>query len=88
MAVAAVKRHQVRFPIGRSRNPELLLASEVAFGCLDGEVAEQELNLIQFAACKMAETSAGAPECGASLASSALARYLSGVSKGLEQTGR
>ena len=43
-------------------NPELLLASEVAFGCLDGDVAEQELNLIQFAARKMAKTGAGAPQ--------------------------
>ena len=43
-------------------NPELLLASEVAFGCLDGDVAEQELDLIQFTAGEMAETGAGAPQ--------------------------
>lgn len=43
-------------------NPELLRASKVAFGCLDGDVAEQELNLIQFAAGKMAETGASAPQ--------------------------
>ena len=43
-------------------NPELLLASEVAFGCLDGDVAEQELDLIKFAAGEMAETSASAPQ--------------------------
>jgi hypothetical protein len=42
-------------------NPELLLASKVAFGCLDGDVAEQELDLIQFTAGEMAETGAGAP---------------------------
>ena len=43
-------------------NPELLLASEVAFGCLDGDVAEQELDLIQFTTGEMAETGAGAPQ--------------------------
>ena len=42
-------------------NPELLLASKVAFGCLDGDVAEQELDLIQFTAGEMTETGAGAP---------------------------
>jgi len=41
-----VKRHQVRFPIGR----------------LDGDVAKQKLDLTQFAAREVAETSAGAPQ--------------------------
>ena len=36
-------------------NPERL-AFEVAFRWLDGAVAKQVVNLIQFAACEMAET--------------------------------
>jgi hypothetical protein len=32
------------------RAPELLLAPEVALGRLDGHVAEQKLNLVEFAA--------------------------------------
>jgi hypothetical protein len=32
------------------RAAELLLAPEVAFGRLDGHVAEQKLNLVEFAA--------------------------------------
>jgi hypothetical protein len=44
------------------RNPELLLASEVALGRLDGDVAEQELDLIQFAARDVAKPRAGAPQ--------------------------
>ena len=43
-------------------NPELLLASEVALRRLDGDVAEQELDLIQFATREVAETGAGAPQ--------------------------
>jgi hypothetical protein len=35
-------------------NPELLLASEVALRRLDGDVAEQELDLIQLPARQMA----------------------------------
>ena len=50
LAAGPVKRHQVRFPIGRSRQADLLLASEVALRRLDGDVAEQELDLIQFTA--------------------------------------
>jgi hypothetical protein len=41
---------------------ELLFASEVALRGLDGDVSEQELDLIQFAAGEMAETGAGAPQ--------------------------
>jgi hypothetical protein len=43
-------------------DPELLLASKVALSRLDGDVAKQELDLIQFAAGKMAKTGAGAPQ--------------------------
>jgi hypothetical protein len=42
--------------------PELLLASEVALCRLNREVAEQELDLIQFAAREMTETGARAPQ--------------------------
>ena len=42
--------------------PELLLSPEVALGRLDRDVTEQELDLIQFDAGKMAETGAGAPQ--------------------------
>jgi hypothetical protein len=40
------------------RNSELLLASEIALGRLDGDVAEQKLDLIQFATREVAETGA------------------------------
>ena len=43
-------------------NPELLLASEIALRRLDGDVAEQELDLIQFAARQVAQTGASAPQ--------------------------
>ncbi len=43
-------------------DPELLLASKVALGRLDGDVAEQKLDLIKLAAGKVAETGAGAPQ--------------------------
>jgi hypothetical protein len=42
--------------------PKLLLASEIALGRLDGDVTEQELNLVQFATGKVTETSTGAAE--------------------------
>jgi hypothetical protein len=44
------------------RNPELLLASELALGRLDGDVAEQELDLIQLATRDVAKPGAGAPQ--------------------------
>jgi hypothetical protein len=37
-------------------NPELLFASEVALRRLNRDVTEQELDLVQFAACELAET--------------------------------
>ena len=40
--------------------PEFLLTSEVTFRGLDRHVPEQELNLVQFAAGEVAESSAGA----------------------------
>jgi hypothetical protein len=43
-------------------NSELLFAPEVTLGRLDGDVAEQKLDLIQFAAGEVAEACAGAPE--------------------------
>jgi hypothetical protein len=49
-------------------NPQLLLASKVALRRLDGDVAEHELNLIQFAAGKMAtRAQVRRRSCGASL---------------------
>jgi hypothetical protein len=44
------------------RNPELLLASEVALSRLDRDVTEQELDLIQFAAREVAQSGARAPQ--------------------------
>jgi hypothetical protein len=38
--------------------PQSLFAAEVSFGRLDADVPEQELNLLEFAARQMAETSA------------------------------
>src|SRR5262249_2697215 len=43
-------------------DPELLFASEVALRGLDGDVPEEELDLIQFAAIKVAEARAGSPQ--------------------------
>ena len=40
-------------------NPKLLLASEVALCRLDGNVAEQELDLVEFAAREVAQTRTG-----------------------------
>jgi hypothetical protein len=36
--------------------PQLLLTAEVMFGRLDGHVTEEELNLVELAACQMAKT--------------------------------
>jgi hypothetical protein len=41
-------------------SPNIQLASEIALGRLDGDVAQQKLALIQFAAREVAETGAGA----------------------------
>jgi hypothetical protein len=45
-----VRRHQVRFPTGRSRLPGVSVCIEAAPRRLDGHMAEQKLDLIQFAA--------------------------------------
>jgi hypothetical protein len=37
-----------------------LLAAEIAFGCLHRYMPEQELNLVQFSACGMAQLGTGA----------------------------
>ena len=37
-----------------------LLAAEIAFGCLHRYMPEQELNLVQFSACRMAQLGTGA----------------------------
>src|SRR5688572_8788409 len=42
--------------------PELLLASEIALRRLNGNVAEQELDLVQFAARQVAQTRAGSSQ--------------------------
>lgn len=42
--------------------PELLLAAKVALGRLDGDVPEQELDLVQFATGQVAQTGARAPK--------------------------
>ena len=43
------------------RMSQVLLAAEVAFGCLHGSVAEQELNLLDFAAAGVTQLRAGSP---------------------------
>jgi hypothetical protein len=60
--VVRVKRRPARFQSVVHSNPELLLASEVALRCLDRDVTEQELDLIQFAAREVAKTGARALE--------------------------
>ena len=42
--------------------PELLLASEIALRRLDGNVAEQEVDLVQFAARQVAQTRTGSSQ--------------------------
>ena len=43
-------------------NPEFLFATQVSLSCLYGHMPEQELDLIQFTACTMTQTCAGAPK--------------------------
>jgi len=45
-----------------NRIPETLLAPEVSLRRLDGDVTQQKLNLLQFAACLMAESCTGPPQ--------------------------
>jgi hypothetical protein len=51
-ALAAIWSSGIRFDSQSivHRDPELLFASEVALGRLDGDVAEEELELVEFAA--------------------------------------
>lgn len=39
-----------------------VLASDVAFRCSEGDVAQQELDLLEFSAAVMAELGTGAPQ--------------------------
>ena len=41
---------------------QVLLASDVPFGCLDGCVSQQELNLLQFATRSVAQSRACSPQ--------------------------
>src|SRR3974390_1901523 len=41
---------------------QVLLAAKVSLGCQHGNMAEKELNLLQFSAVHMAEFCAGSPE--------------------------
>ena len=41
------------------RIPEMLLAPEASLRRLDGDVTQQKLNLLQFAACLMAQSGTG-----------------------------
>ena len=67
--------HGVRFTIGFMRPPvrsevkkiiyrmsEILFAAEIAFRRLDRCVAQQELNLLQFAAARVAQLRTGSPQ--------------------------
>ena len=42
--------------------PQLLRAAEIAFRRLNRDMPEEKLDLIEFAACEVTETGAGAPE--------------------------
>jgi hypothetical protein len=44
------------------RMSEILFAAEIAFRCLHGCMAQQELNLLQFAAARVAQLRAGSPQ--------------------------
>src|SRR5580692_9332195 len=44
------------------RMPEILFAAEIPFRCLDRCMAEQELNLLQFAAARVAQLRTGPPQ--------------------------
>src|SRR5437870_10817739 len=41
---------------------EILFAAEIAFGCLNGCMPQQELNLLQFAPAAVAQLRAGSPQ--------------------------
>jgi hypothetical protein len=43
------------------RIAETLLAPEVSLRCLDGDMTQQKLNLLQFAASLMAQSCTGTP---------------------------
>ena len=44
------------------RMAEILFAAEIAFRCLHGCMPQQELNLLQFAAARMAQLRTGSPQ--------------------------
>src|ERR1700693_2556289 len=44
------------------RMPEILLAAQIPFRCLDRCMAEQELNLLQLAAARVAQLRTGPPQ--------------------------
>ena len=44
------------------RMSEILLAAEIAFGCLHRCMAQQELNLLQLAAARVAQLRTGSPQ--------------------------
>jgi hypothetical protein len=44
------------------RMAEILLAAEILFGCLDRCMAQQELNLLQLAAARVAQLRTGSPQ--------------------------
>ena len=41
---------------------EILFAAQIAFRCLDGCVSQQELNLLQLAAARVAQLGTGSPQ--------------------------
>jgi hypothetical protein len=48
-----------------NRSPDALFAAEIAFGCLYGNVPEQELNLLQIATGRVAQSQCwGSPHVG------------------------
>ncbi len=68
LAVVRLKQDRVRFPIGHYGNSERLLASEVALVRLDGDVADQKLDLVQVAPARwQRRAQVRRRSCGASL---------------------
>ena len=56
----SVRRLDSNFVVNSTTNP--LFAAQIPFGCLNGKVSEQELDLLQLASGRMAKPSASPAE--------------------------
>jgi hypothetical protein len=57
----SVRLHPFQPKLVVNSAPEFLLAAQVSFGCLDGDVTQEKLNLFQLSSREMAQTSARPP---------------------------